>query len=364
MGKLYQRADRVVAWIGRKEQETSPEASPKDAAEAGASMELLKEEAHITREEQYHLGPAKSKESEYLSPDYFLVEHLAKSLKAARWHPLVDFCSRTYWNRLWIIQEIVLASEIHIQCGDIQLEWTVLGKAFASYARLEDYLTPHPNGHIEVSHQCIGGTVPFKINQQRLARMAPGYLRNALFDLFHTYQRAECADLRDKVFGLLGMSQACCQKAITVNYQSSPLELCELLLRHHLVYHRREISNSRLFWAQVRQTFPLLRAWYPHSDIRSMSEITWLNQPTLANVWLDPDMTRLMRADIVDFCLKFQSIKTLNRVLSPISDKSICILWRETMLRTKGLRHPHSLLKVAGAGQPMAHCKSGIWRTS
>jgi hypothetical protein len=81
MGKLNQRADRVVAWVGREEQESSPEPSPKDAAEAVAFMEVLKEEVHRIYEEHYHLGPAKNEESEYLSPDYALIEPLVQSLE-------------------------------------------------------------------------------------------------------------------------------------------------------------------------------------------------------------------------------------------------------------------------------------------
>jgi hypothetical protein len=115
-----------------------------------------------------------------------------------------------------------------------------VGETFASYWLLQDHLKLHPRGYIDISCQSIGDTVPFKINQQRMARITQGHLRHALFDLFHRYQKAECADPRDKVYGLLGMSRACCQKAVTVDYQSSSLELCELFLRHHLLYHKSE----------------------------------------------------------------------------------------------------------------------------
>ena len=39
---------------------------------------------------------------------------------------LKDLCERDYWSRVWIIQEIGLASKIQVVCGNYQFPWDSL----------------------------------------------------------------------------------------------------------------------------------------------------------------------------------------------------------------------------------------------
>jgi hypothetical protein len=273
---------------------------------------------------------------------------------------------------------------------------------------LQEYLSANFSGYHEASSQSTGDavhiedTVPFKINQQRMARRAPGHLRHTLFNLLHRYQKAKCADPRDKVYSLLGLSRACCQEAITIDYQSSPLELCQLLLRHHLLYHSSEESNPQVLWIQVRETFRFLMGWRPKRDIwclmlssevslsrqdttcaslacRSMGAITWLNKkhifsdgseqyrPTSANLYLDPTTRSRMRADIIDFNVKYPSLITAELSSAGVSNVKLCKLWLKATLRDLSFleerldRHSRGYYYPVNRDQPAAFVTKGGW---
>ena len=80
----------------------------------------------------------------------------------------------------------------------------------------------------------ISGTVPFKVLQQRVARRTTGHESHTLFKLVQIHKSAKCADLRDKVFGLMGMCSQCCNENVIVDYQKPLIEICRMMLKHHL----------------------------------------------------------------------------------------------------------------------------------
>jgi hypothetical protein len=53
---------------------------------------------------------------------------------------VLQLCSRKYWERLWIIQEIVLAVRIDIHCGEMILPWEVLGEVLFAVEELVESL--------------------------------------------------------------------------------------------------------------------------------------------------------------------------------------------------------------------------------
>lgn len=53
---------------------------------------------------------------------------------------LLDLCSRTYWSRSWIVQELILASSIPIKCGEAELAWSLATSFVTNYSA---GYTPH-----------------------------------------------------------------------------------------------------------------------------------------------------------------------------------------------------------------------------
>jgi hypothetical protein len=55
------------------------------------------------------------------------------------WKALADLSKRKYWTRIWIVQEITVAREVKLFCGDDTILWS----AFATACKFPpDHLTP------------------------------------------------------------------------------------------------------------------------------------------------------------------------------------------------------------------------------
>ena len=98
---------------------------------------------------------------------------------------------RTYWTRTWIIQELVLASDIYVFCGDRSVPWP-------------DFCLTMP-GH-DVGTQAIGmknPTHPFgKLTQLRIVAT-----RLTLRQLLFQCHMSKCSEPRDLIYALLNIAE-------------------------------------------------------------------------------------------------------------------------------------------------------------
>ena len=154
----------------------------------------------------------------------------------SRWASLLRLCQRKYWRRLWIIQELVLARSIVIQLGSFLLGWEALEHFFFQSRLPEDQILVKFRGDAVQTLSGLRNSVPFKIYQQRNDHSGAG-TNPALFDLFYLHRDAQCLQVQDKLFGLLGMSAECCQLAILPDYDIPLSTLCRVFLVHHLERH-------------------------------------------------------------------------------------------------------------------------------
>ena len=91
MDRIYREARQVVSWLG-------------EDSYTGDGMHLLEILANIPSEE-------------YQSPSYEVVP-LVKNTSIEQWLGLGSLLSRPYFKRAWVVQEVALAKEILLVCGD------------------------------------------------------------------------------------------------------------------------------------------------------------------------------------------------------------------------------------------------------
>src|ERR1700679_2423142 len=128
MGRIYQRADRVVAWIGQEPQVFDAGGRLSDATKAIEFVKLLYGDSRGTR---YHLsGGAWRPNCQVSGGRRIWGDERLITIHHPGWGALLKLCHRSYWSRLWVIQELVLAPQIQIQCGHLQLEWSALNHIF------------------------------------------------------------------------------------------------------------------------------------------------------------------------------------------------------------------------------------------
>lgn len=136
-------------------------------------------------------------------------------------------CSRSYWSRLWILQENILAKEAIVKCGEFEIMWKDLEAFFKFFENDVRRFWVNAN---------IWGMKPFKIYQQRQRRLRDRQ-SHTIYELCVLYWNSQCIDPRDKVFGLLGLSRSCCQISVPADYTKSPTDIVQILLRHQFFNH-------------------------------------------------------------------------------------------------------------------------------
>lgn len=103
---------------------------------------------------------------------------------------LEDFMRRSWFNRLWIIQEVTSATDIHIRCGHFSIPWRKLydGLRFSAKCSItENKLDSSP-------------WAPFTLRLEEKSTVG-------LLYLLQYYQYADCMDPRDKIYAHFGLSR-------------------------------------------------------------------------------------------------------------------------------------------------------------
>jgi len=116
---------------------------------------------------------------------------------------VLALCRRVYWSRMWIIQEVLLALDKEVHCGTLGLKWYKLIQLYDYLDKVKfstnwEAFTPFHN-------------VLMRSGAMRIANntsMTRGPSRKLSFNLlFQMYGDHECAEIRDKVFALVGVGR-------------------------------------------------------------------------------------------------------------------------------------------------------------
>jgi hypothetical protein len=234
MGDIYRNASRVIVWIGR---ERLDEDGHDDALIAISFLEDTKRRSLA----EFIPGCNSKRQSQLLQKGY-----------GRAWQAVLNLCRRQYWTRLWIIQEVVLATNIIVHCGQLKVTWGVLSKLFA---QLESHC-------LEMTFEAgdaIRSSIPARLDRQRLVRKKDQD-GSPILEMMMTHADAKCVDIRDKVFGVHSLIKPCCRKAVPIDYSKTPIHLCSEVLQHHLLCH----GPKKVAYVQTTQH--LLKIFMDHFD--------------------------------------------------------------------------------------------------
>lgn len=143
-------------------------------------------------------------------------------------HPLVlkalsDLSTRPYWKRLWIVQEIILSRNIELFCGNKVALWN----------RLIDMLracesSQHENRRTIAASNASALYREWEKRHKETTEVHAESLvgLTALKAFLDAFETSLCADVRDKVYGFLGLVET----PLEPDYSKSPLELFAQLM--------------------------------------------------------------------------------------------------------------------------------------
>ncbi|SCO90489.1 related to heterokaryon incompatibility protein [Fusarium oxysporum] len=187
MAEIYRRANPVIAWLGDSDAHTK---RAFDHMAKVADRNILSSLGIPTR----RTGSEHSDEDE------------------ACWEAIGKIFDRTYWNRSWIIQELVLPEHVTLRCGAYSTDWDVFVKASHNIATspLKQFYDSRPAEGTSSSTSSLKASrnygVPAILKATK-STMATEHWANVLLYTLIRSRDCEATELGDKAYALLGLIQ-------------------------------------------------------------------------------------------------------------------------------------------------------------
>jgi hypothetical protein len=232
MGKIYSESKSTIAWLGLP------------TADSDLAMDRMMEfEALVKRKRKGRDRIVMSIDRPNLQPSFpasDVVGHPGSRSDISTKSRLIDFpvttaqldaliaiAIRSYWSRMWIIQEIQLPSHLRLHCGFRSISH----RTFLSFLEIESA----DQGSYGYN---LGGTIAFFLLDRRREREHPhqekGHRKDGLHDwlsgclaqpLSGSAEPFSCTEPRDLVYALLGISSDCQSGRLRPDYAKPLLEV-------------------------------------------------------------------------------------------------------------------------------------------
>lgn len=163
MAAIYQCADIVIAWLGD------------DVQVENTALPMM--------EETYRYGQKDDDDS---------VSNRCDDLEHDQ--AMIKFFENPYWRRVWIIQELAFGRNIKLVCGSKAIPFDCLSRTIKRVNGRKSYSGLHVLTSCEHVGQIL--TIRSKIEASQPISLMEAMMRAS---------RAECTDVRDRIYGLLGL---------------------------------------------------------------------------------------------------------------------------------------------------------------
>ena len=197
MARVYESTIEALAWLGQSE-----------STYIGKLFEAL-QRGCTTVVEEYGLDVVLHHDDE----DLWRVSFEEIWCDADLHDAFIELCFRSYWKRLWIVQELTLAPRVRIIHSRYSLDWTFLRMIFQGWSDEYDELYGSRLGACET-------IVMWTHDQHREGRR---WGTGRLLQAMSYFSDFDCLERLDRVYGLLGLTQQ--QALFSVNYNVTPTML-------------------------------------------------------------------------------------------------------------------------------------------
>ncbi|KAI1078369.1 heterokaryon incompatibility protein-domain-containing protein [Whalleya microplaca] len=170
---------------------------------------------------------------------------------------LQQMVQKAWFSRVWVIQEVVVAREVHVHCGHVMVNWDVVNTGIKRATG---------SGYYPFSSQVYDITTIGKW-RKKFHQQNDLILRDEALDLNITIMSAGekgATDLRDKVYAIRGIASNGFAKGITVDYQC-PTERVYIDCAKHLLRMRQDLRVLSLVRQCHKKEFvDPLPTWVPN----------------------------------------------------------------------------------------------------
>jgi hypothetical protein len=189
MADIYKKANYVYVWLGASNPRTE------------AVMTAIKSNFRL-----FHVARQRSDKGCKKGPEFAPVQddRVQEPLASPA---LRHFFSNPYWLRLWIVQEIMLASHIRVLCGETILSWE----------ELQRFCTSGLKNLPSEAAQAVPAQILW------LTKHAVGAKNFTYPSLLWTFVLNECQEPRDKAYGFQGLLPEAQRMKIDYNVPVKPI---------------------------------------------------------------------------------------------------------------------------------------------
>ncbi|KAE9368957.1 hypothetical protein N431DRAFT_382768 [Stipitochalara longipes BDJ] len=206
MGDIFKMAERVIVWVG---------SSTADSQLAMQTLDYLGRQVVSTTDRRLAPAPGTVEKTWFESS-------VQLPFDDSTWRAISNLLQRSWFERLWVVQEAHLARRGLFLCGEDELDWITF-----RYAILALWYNKAASWSLPPVMRLIGN----------LVELLPD--KHPISDVFYQVYSRSCTDSRDRVYGLHGLFPRGFQKLIRPNYSLSVDEVYRDMTIAHINYTKR-----------------------------------------------------------------------------------------------------------------------------
>ncbi|KAE8451709.1 hypothetical protein EG329_003166 [Mollisiaceae sp. DMI_Dod_QoI] len=159
---------------------------------------------------------------------------------AVEWKALRELCTLQYWNRLWIVQEMVLARDVVFQVEGMTFRWGTLADIFLYLKYTCDSAYKRPSFVADLLHTPAARIISLRREYVAQSSMMNGWKGFGLSMVLAKCRNSSCRDPRDKIYGLIGIARDS-GLDIYPDYLRSTLQLYEAVMLQSVLWKKDQL---------------------------------------------------------------------------------------------------------------------------
>ena len=234
MAEIYSRASLVQVWL------TVPSQWTMDAIKFLKDLSTKAETYGVSK----HVGRTRVEELPTVNISGQEAERLIED--AINHH--VDFLlRRSYWNRVWVVQEVALANDLVVSCGHTTIRWIDIAHALevlrGAYREIRQGGKWLRMEGVKVAWGLVQHRAMFRMLDQHLGRNHHQATNQAATQM----SNRDCSDDRDRVYAMLSMTRSHLEMA--PDYTKTVAEV-------YTEFTRKFSPNTQLYFAGLARRQP------------------------------------------------------------------------------------------------------------
>ncbi|KAH6016862.1 hypothetical protein HBI82_109820 [Parastagonospora nodorum] len=250
MANLYCQAEAVIVWLGRKEcRKLMTTLARLGTLQEGLVSGRLPSTIFDDRREN---GIEERGDLQLA----FVNREVQAWVKDCDLAELGEFLERSWFRRVWVLQEWLLAREVTIYAGDDCISFDLFGYAIDTLQHHEHLIFRPSSAHIKGLMSRYLRNINVVADMVNSRRLYPWKIKRSLYQCCRMLIDRECTNDHDKIYAVLGLAMD--SLSIQPDYEQSleevRLELStkSLLAGDFSILHHADISQQPSFLAQLR----------------------------------------------------------------------------------------------------------------